>query len=351
MNGYNKTYLIGAGFSRSFSEDYPLSCDFFAKMREKKVGVKSFMQLNPALEDVENFLSRFFPFEPDLEEVLSFLTQKYFPQDFRQHWQHRDDVFQELLWNIPRFLSHIEPRSSEVSKLLTKFCNHLVSEMANVVTFNYDCLLDQGLLNHGKWNPSSGYGLPMRHMTNALRPVETLGDSESCLSLLKLHGSINWGTTSLENCDAKTEVFYCPLDNSYTQNIGEVGVSLRTSKSMSLSLSFTPFIVPPILDKTGYYNNEFLQRLWYLARECLAFSEDVVIIGYSFPETDYFARFLIREAFASHLAQLMHNKRSVTIVNLKCDDGLMKRARQIFAGAKIKFIEKDAFDYIADEFS
>jgi hypothetical protein len=53
MNGYNKTYLIGAGFSRSFSEDYPLSRDFFAKMRAKTVGGQAFMTLNPALEDVD----------------------------------------------------------------------------------------------------------------------------------------------------------------------------------------------------------------------------------------------------------------------------------------------------------
>ena len=349
MNGYNKTYLIGAGFSRSFSNDYPLSCDFFEKMREKKVGGKSFIHLNPSLEDVDRFLERFFPFEPDLEEVLSFLTQKYFPQDFRQHWQHRDDVYQELLWNIPNFLSHAKPRSPEVSELLARFCNLLVSEMANIVTFNYDCLLDQGLLSHGKWNPSSGYGFPMRHMINALSFQGASKEIEvSKVSLLKLHGSINWGTAALEGADSQAEIFYSPPNNSDNQNIGHIGVSSQTTESMPLSLSFTPFIIPPILDKTGYYDNKFLRRLWFLAHECLTFSEEIVIIGYSFPETDYFARFLIREAFAAHLAQLMHNKRKVTIVNLRCDDALMKRARQIFAGAKIDFIEKDAFGYIAD---
>lgn len=373
MNGYNKTYLIGAGFSRSFSNDYPLSCDFFAKMREKKVGGKRFIHLNPSLENIDRFLERFFPFEPDLEEVLSFLTQKYFPQDFRQHWQHRDDVYQELLWNIPNFLSYAKPRSPEVSELLARFCNLLVSEMANIVTFNYDCLLDQELLNQGKWNPSSGYGSPMRHMINALSLQGASKEIEvSKVSLLKLHGSINWGTAALEDADSQAEIFYNSPNNSDTQNIGQIGVSQttesmpptvsltpfmhkgvssQTTESMPLNLSFTPFIIPPILDKTGYYGNKFLRRLWFFAHECLAFSEEIVIIGYSFPETDYFARFLIREAFGAHLAQLMHNKRKVTIVNLRCDDALMKRARQIFGDTKIEFIEKDAFGYIADTVS
>ena len=130
MNGYEKTYLIGAGFSRSFSEGYPLSTDFVAKMRAKDVGGRSFMSLNPALEDVSQFLDRFFPLEPDLEEVLSFLAQDYFARDFRQHWQHREDVYRELLWQIPRFLSHAEPRSSQVGTLLTRFCRLLVKEKA-----------------------------------------------------------------------------------------------------------------------------------------------------------------------------------------------------------------------------
>lgn len=348
MNGYNRTYLIGAGLSHSYSEDYPLSSEFFAKMRSKVVAGKKFMTLNPALEEVDAFLNRFFPVSPDLEEVLSFLSQEYFPPDFRQHWQHRADVYQELLWNIPRFLWGAAPRSPEVHTLLHDFCGLIVKEAANIVTFNYDCLLEEELYRQHVWEPSSGYGIPMQFMGNVLSPPEKpLKTFKSDLTILKLHGSVNWGTSPLAYANAETEVFYHPPLDHDTHNIGDISVSLRSSKSMSFSVPFTPFIVPPILDKTKFYHNRFLQRLWFLARECIAFSENITIIGYSFPETDYFARFLMREAFASHLARQINENRTVTVVNLVCDDALKRRAERILAGASIEFIEQDAFDYIA----
>lgn len=92
------------------------------------------------------------------------------------------------------------------------------------------------------------------------------------------------------------------------------------------------------------YQSNLLQRLWYLAREILVASDRVILVGYSFPPTDYLASFLFREAFGSHIAK--HTSRKVIVVNKSCDQDYQKRVRSILINSKVTFVEEDALSFV-----
>lgn len=45
-------------------------------------------------------------------------------------------------------------------------------------------------------------------------------------------------------------------------------------------------IVPPAAVKSPYYKNRTLQELWRLAAEALSQAEELVMMGFSLPQTD-----------------------------------------------------------------
>jgi hypothetical protein len=64
-----------------------------------------------------------------------------------------------------------------------------------VISFNYDCLIDEALKTHGgrRWDPDSGYGQGL--LINNSDWWKQWGggpDSSRPIRLLKLHGSVNW---------------------------------------------------------------------------------------------------------------------------------------------------------------
>lgn len=346
MGKYVTTYLLGAGFSRSAQADLPLSCDFFDRVRAEKIGGTPHLQVNPSLQNLDEFVTDFFPQSPDLEDVMSFLSQHYFPQGFRQHWQHRNDIYIELLDLIASTYGKpmtVVPRSRNVLK---QFSQKLVHDGSNVLMFNYDCILDSFLAETGAWDCRSGYGTLLRHISDCFHEVRIPEGTPSSMSLLKLHGSVNWGIPEMSSHESEhAEIFYSAPDLSgIGSNIAHAGVNLPVSKGLFHGVGFRPFIVPPIFDKSQSYQARFLRRLWYLAREILSVSDRIIIIGYSFPPTDYMARFLFKEAFGMHLAK--HNARKVIVVNNICDTDYKRRVAPIVTDGDMEFVQSDALAYV-----
>lgn len=80
-------------------------------------------------------------------------------------------------------------------------------------------------------------------------PRNLFSNSDSAIKLLKLHGSINWTTTNNNK----------------------------------------PYIVPPIWNKS----DPKVRKLWNIAYKELVEAERIIIIGYSFPETDIYVKSLL----------------------------------------------------------
>jgi hypothetical protein len=144
-----------------------------------------------------------------------------------------------------------------------------------IISFNYDCLIDETLKRNGsgKWNSRYGYGLHLGAGRTTLsgdgpwmpgKPAR----KTTTVKLFKLHGSLHFHETHAGKIKLK--------QRPYTRQHGD--------------LQFT--IIPPESNK--HYDEGIFRRLWYQAARALRRTKTLVIIGYSFPLSDLHANALFR---------------------------------------------------------
>ena len=96
------------------------------------------------------------------------------------------------------------------------------------------------------------------------------GQKINTFSYLKLHGSLNWYYSGRTDFYGET-IFYSRV-------LPRPLPELHHDKEM--------LIIPPVYEKTGYFNNESVRRLWWDAGAALAKAERIFVIGYSLPISD-----------------------------------------------------------------
>lgn len=159
---------------------------------------------------------------------------------------------------------------------------HLVASLTGddaIVSFNYDCLIDHALQQHGnaKWNARYGYCLPLRKGKGSSLPGESQWNSEvpaakgESIRLLKLHGSLNFYAESASRFVLKSR--------PYTKN---------TNGKMHFE------IIPPEWNKQ--FDTGVFKRIWTGAASEIRRCTTIVVIGYSFPLTDLHTASLFRVA-------------------------------------------------------
>lgn len=184
---------------------------------------------------------------------------------------------------IPRDYPVILPpytKFGELIKSITK-SGHSV----DIITFNYDINLE--LLFYLSGYPSIEYHL------------QTVKDKRGAISVFKLHGSMNW-----MKCNSCRTVFDVEIGHTVSEFRHRMFVvehalpvpirfilpeDLRCARC-GADGSFERFIVPPSWAKTAHYSK--LKSVWRAAAQSLKEAKYISIIGYSFPEADYFFRYL-----------------------------------------------------------
>jgi hypothetical protein len=147
----------------------------------------------------------------------------------------------------------------------------------SIITFNYDICLDFAFQN-----------VPVQYCIN-------WSENDTGMLILKLHGSLNWGTCS--GCNrilplAPSEIFrnrFFDLSGrrSVTLPIDFAKIEFRHCPSKPIT---GPFVVPPTWNKGRYHTD--LAQVWRAAAAQLADAENIIVCGYSFPETDKFFEYL-----------------------------------------------------------
>jgi hypothetical protein len=205
----------------------------------------------------------------------------------------------------------------------------ILASIATCITFNWDDLLDEALNSQDKCSDKAGWWDPVWGYGFHCNPVGVLAAGvgpDDPLELLKLHGSINWRVQSGSRPPHPIE--------DIRQDPRWLGTS-RTDQEwakLEYTLEPDPFIVPPLLSKSDYLREPLLQLVWSHARQALAKAERVVFVGYSFPATDFAARFLFTEAIPEGCA--------IRVVNYagEGDDQQKQQVKaaywQIFPGVK-----------------
>ncbi len=116
-------------------------------------------------------------------------------------------------------------------------------------------------------------------------------DNERDFRLIKLHGSVNWHYSGRDDFHGET-IFYSdvpgfgPADNVSFRNA-------RTRKLLDMAADKETLIIPPVSEKTIFFNNETVKGIWKGAAAALRGAAALYIVGYSLPASDLGMRFFL----------------------------------------------------------
>lgn len=181
-----------------------------------------------------------------------------------------------------------------------KFVNSIIKTTfpeTSIITFNYDVALDFELHRNG---------VELDYCLNKPK--------DGVVKLLKLHGSINWGTCQCEEIIPYYIADFFRRRNimTYFNQLAQPGRNVQVVFPINERLNdlredhthsgsdkenlndedyrIRPTIIPPTWSKSGYHG--MITNVWQQAANELSDAINIYILGYSLPETDTFFRYL-----------------------------------------------------------
>lgn len=181
----------------------------------------------------------------------------------------------------------VDPQS-EPFKDYRMFCNLLSTlvernKSFTIITFNYDMALDYTLLKN-KFIVDYG-----------LNDTDFNKNNKKIATILKLHGSLNFGRCTNGNC--QRIVPYRQFNDIQYDSDESTGIipileklNNTTCTHCGSKLDNSPVIIPPTWNKTAFHDQ--IRSIWQQAATALEDVESIFVIGYSLPKTDWFFNYL-----------------------------------------------------------
>jgi hypothetical protein len=184
----------------------------------------------------------------------------------------------KLLLAIAEWFHELQRKAlSSTPAWLSKIEERMIAEDAQIISFNWDLILDE-LLFDNSLSPSSYGFLPTTSGTRILKP----------------HGSLNW-YKSVPGRHLKADKTI-PLFGT-----GDDAVlafkPYRAPKSSRRK--YMPLIVPPVFNKD--FTDPLFQHIWREAVGVLSTAAKVKFIGFSLADADFHARFILRCGFHNQI--------------------------------------------------
>ena len=279
-------FILGAGFSRAIGMQMPTMVELGAEVRERLAQVTGFSSAIPdSLGD-------------NIELWMTYLSQ---PQPWLR--EPEVDLHRSLGGRIRRSIAAvIKERTVLASASIAPewLCRLILAwhrRQAVVITLNYDTLVEKACR-----------GLRVSEKTSVLHPADIYppyfanlasrsgvglwgGEVFPTFRLLKLHGSVNWHYSGREDFHGETIFFsdvpeFGPPDDEAAHNA-------KSQRLRDMAADKETLIIPPVAEKTTYFNNETVRGLWKDAAAALQGAPALYVIGYSLPISDLGMRFFI----------------------------------------------------------
>lgn len=316
--------IVGAGGSLAQAAAYrparnsghpPLDGDFFRRATTLaagnsgiRTGVQSLKTAIAAAPEVYD------PWERDAVTMEQFFADVYYAVASAATATTALPVFIETLRLYRRVLAQTTNWMAAASRLgaIDRLLRHEMDRSSEVVvvTFNHDLVLESVVARlprvAGKWCLRSLYGdpdlRPLNWNVSGAHPNHRAGCVHSPpLTVLKLHGSMNWLTRTPTLTPAMGTLFPPQRTNRqvYVANQRNIILEPRTRASGrqgGRGWYLWPLVVPPIYDKQRITGMNLLQQVWDKAASAIASAERLVLFGYSIPEADVLAKQMLRTA-------------------------------------------------------
>jgi hypothetical protein len=176
-----------------------------------------------------------------------------------------------------------------------KFTRQLVENLKtqdSIITFNYDLLIDEAFIRKHSGAGSLHYEkFSVKLLGRSLRDPKAKPPRADQGLYLKMHGSLNWFLCTNNLCP-NSEKPWVVTDVTHCLAMSQHGVDYTCLYCAGL---LTPYLIPPLLNKL-VLRDKISRNIWSNALAILRSASKIVIIGYSFPATDFYSEWLFRTA-------------------------------------------------------
>ena len=279
-------FILGAGFSKAIALQMPTMVELGAEVRER---LKEVTTLSSAIPD---------SLGDNIELWMTYLSQP-------QPWLREPDIdlHRSLGGRIRQFIATVvEERTAQAAESpapdwLRRLILSWQQREAVVITLNYDTLVEKAARD-----------LRVSDKIRALLPVDIYPpyfadiasrsgasqwgrESDRAFRLLKLHGSVNWFYSGREEFHGETIFFSDVPEFGPERDMAARYARIHSLRDMAADKE--TLLIPPVAEKTTYFNNETVRGLWKDAAAALQSAAALYIVGYSLPMSDLGMRFFL----------------------------------------------------------
>lgn len=234
----------------------------------------------------------------NLESMSSFFDVGMQMLPKNSEWYKMHKISQEALNYFFTFDLSMRAMGQECEYL--KLILSKLNDYDSIISFNWDEICDNTLRNIDN-EIQKNYIKLLKNQKFKIKDFQDRGN------YLKMHGSLNWRICNNKKCKNynKTKLVYPIIRNN---------AIIDNYKCPTCSKETKPAIIPPSSNK--FINkNEFIHKLWLLARETLIKTDRLVFIGYSFPPNDYMAEWLFKHIYLTEDYENKNTLPEIVIVN------------------------------------
>lgn len=276
-----------------------------------------------------------------LEDVFTSFDKTYQSREFFHMYSSHNA--EEIKESITRLFVYYFSRCCLTHKYQTEdyvsFCNYLKqTDSPTIISTNWDVLTEEYLQKQ-----NIKYGLCLKNDYYRIGK-QTKPPKRDQVSLIKLHGSINWfrclncGTINIvENSESGKYLF----DDKSTEECR----SCKSKRENGFLLQSQ--IITPTMMKS--FSGQLYSNLWSAARESLRNANHVYFIGYSLPNADYDFRYMLHQSIPNDAridVILYHDDDPAQTENKKLIELLPeKRYRDLFAKNDLHFFYNGFGEY------
>jgi hypothetical protein len=199
-----------------------------------------------------------------------------------------------------------------------------------IISMNWDTVIDHSLFEActRRINPHENRDILIDYCCNnsSLNRMATISNRMkfSEIKIIKLHGSTNW--LECNNCgrlytDYSTNIL---IKNLYESNC-ESKIKCDYCESNEVKYELRPIIIAPTFLKE--LNSIPLRNIWQSAFHELSNANEIVFIGYSFPDADFEFRYLLKKAInpEARIKVVLHQSDNPEVIS----KGLKRTSKKI----------------------
>lgn len=213
----------------------------------------------------------------NVEKLYVFLKNKILEDERKNKNLSITESFPKLYLAERDLLEYIHTSLSSLSyycasnnyRILSKY---ITNKGGNIISFNWDILLEEAMMATGKWSPKGGYAINFKEIIYKNEEDERkkmINEIQSNNFILKPHGSINW-----YNKDDKMDEQNLLIQLNPNLKGGSFGLLKRFENNCFSS------IVPPGAKKN------FFREVWSMMKRLLEEADEIATIGFSFNDND-----------------------------------------------------------------